>query len=155
MFKPINLFNRRQRVMLSRSDKKDYGVFMEAISESTEINLDRQNKVKNSITYAASKGVVTNNDIYLYGEINLDNKKDIKYLKKFSSAILNPYDISNFIYSNFNYDTGDVFADDNGIYKGYQIMNEPIKWFKFNYCILGKPKRIIIYKYPIRKYGLV
>lgn len=140
--------------MLSRSDKKDYGVFMEAIDETTENNLDKQNKLKHSISYNSSKGVITEQDIYLYGEINLNDKNDINYLNKFKNAILNPYDISSFIYSNFNYETGDVEANEDGIYKGYQIMNDTLKWFKFNHCIIGKPSRIIIYKYPIRKYGI-
>jgi len=140
--------------MLSRSDKKDYGVFMEPIDEATENNLDKQNKIKKSILYKSSKGVINEQDIYLYGEIDLNNKGDINYLKKFKNAILNPYDISSFIYSKFDYETGNVEADENGIYKGYQIMNDVLKWFKFNHCIIGKPSRIIIYKYPIRKYGL-
>ena len=36
MIKQMNLFNTKLKVMLSRSDKRDYGVFMEAISEETE-----------------------------------------------------------------------------------------------------------------------
>ena len=148
MTKVKNIFNIAKTVMLSRSDKKDYGVFMEAIDENTEKNFDKQIKLKDCFVYKTLSGSsVSNNAVYLYGEINLNNKEDIRYLDKFKNAILNPYDTGNWYYTSFDYKTGFVFYNENKqAYLGINFVSDYIEWFKQQYCKLGKPKRIIIYK---------
>lgn len=150
MAKTKCLFNTQKKVILSRSDKGNYGVFMEAISEEIEKGIDKQNDLHGSFQYKTLKGqIATNSNTYLYGEINLNNPKDIAYLERFSKVILNPYDYHNWYYTSFNYDTGYIKANEEGIFKGINFIADPVKWFKYQYCILGKPKRIIIYKNTI------
>lgn len=147
MTKTKCLFNTQKKVILSRSDKGNYTVFMEAITEEIENNIDKQSDIKGSFTYSALKGnIVTSSNTYLYGEIDLDNPKDIKYLNRFKNAILNSYDYHMWYYTSFDYKTGNITANEEGIFKGINFIADPIKWFKYQYCILGKPKRIIIYK---------
>lgn len=142
------LFNTSTKVLLSRSDRKDYRVYIEAIDEKTEENLDKQIKIRGFYKYQTiDKYIVDNNDVLLYGEINLDNKEDINYLDKFKNYILNSWDECNFLYSNFNYEKGEITMDESrGAFIGTNFVANHIKWFKQQYCILGKPKRIIIYK---------
>lgn len=151
MARQRNLFNTQKIVMLSRSDKKDYGIFMEMISEETEHNLDKQSNLKGEFLYSTIRGKkVPSRDVYLYGEINLNNEKDIKYLDKFNKALLNPYDIANWYYTSFDYNTGLITKDEvKNVFLGINFIADYIKWFKFKYCIIGKPKRIIIYKLPL------
>ncbi len=152
MAKTRCLFDTQKRVLLSRSDKGDYGVFMEAITEETELSIDKQNDVHGSFRYQTSKGqIATNSNTYLYGEIDLNNPKDIKYLMRFRNAILNSYDYHQWYYTSFKYETGMITANEEGIFKGINFIADPIKWFKYNHCILGKPKRIIIYKDAIAR----
>lgn len=152
MAKTRCLFNTSKKVILSRSDKGDYAVFMEAITEETEKNIDKQLNAKDFFNYKGLKGnLITNSSTYLYGEINLENPKDIKYLMKFKNAILNSLDYHMWYYTSFDYKTGNITANEEGIFKGINFIANPIMWFKYQYCILGKPKRIIIYKQPIPK----
>lgn len=153
MIKTKCLFNTQKKILLSRSEKLDYAVFMEAITEDDEKNIDKQNKENSSFRFKTTAGsIVNNNNTYLYGEINLDNKKDVNYLLKFHKVILNPYDYHNWYYTSFDYETGNIFYNDlRKAYIGINFISDVIKWFKFNYCIIGKPKRIIIYKQPNRR----
>ena len=146
-----NLFNTQKQVLLSRSDKKEYGVFMEIISEKTEKELDRQMNIYNSFTYNNLHGKqIKSSSVYLYGEVNLDSKKDINYLLKFKNAILNPFDSGNCYYTSFDYETGEIqYNEQKQAYLCVNFIDDYLKWFKYNYCIIGKPKRIIIYKYPL------
>lgn len=145
------LLNTKKKVLLSRSDKGDYGIFMEEISTETEAKIDKQNDIHGSFCYKTFDGfVISNTNTYLYGEIDLNNKKDIKYLMKFGNIILNPYDYHNWYYTSFDYETGNInFDEEQKAWKGINFIADPIKWFKYQYCILGKPKRIIIFKEPI------
>ena len=45
------------------------------------------------------------------------------------------------------YEKGTITSNDEGIYQGYQTY-QVLKWFMYNYCLIGKPKRILIYHYP-------
>ncbi|MBP3201297.1 MAG: hypothetical protein J6M39_06580 [Lachnospiraceae bacterium] len=137
--------------MLSRSDKKDYGVFMEIISEKTEQELDRQMNIHNNFTYINLHGKqIKSSAVYLYGTVNLDNQKDINYLLRYKNAILNPFNSGNWYYTTFNYETGEIqYNEQRKAYLGINFIGDYLKWFKYNYCIIGKPKRIIIYKHPL------
>lgn len=77
--------------------------------------------------------------IVLYGEVDLVKDKDaildFCYIPEYYDA---------HVHSNFNYEEG-TFTTINGIAKSY-ITFDPILWFKYNYCLIGKPKKIIIYK---------
>lgn len=147
------LFNTRKKVVLSHSDSGGYRVCMEAITEEAERKIDKQNDTLLSFSYKTlSNRVITNSTTYLYGEINLNDKKDIDYLLKFKHAILNPYDYHNWYYTSFDFKTGEItYNDDHRAFLGINFLTDTVAWFKFKYCILGKPKRVIIYKEPCPK----
>lgn len=144
MRKRKNILGIKKRVILARFDFNS--IVMEAIDENDEKSLDKQNE-KDNINYFFNNLCLKNKDIVLYGEINLEDKKDIKYLEKYKNIICNPDAISNWIESNFDYEKGTITSNCEGIYKGYQTW-QFLKWFKYNYCLIGKPKRILIYHYP-------
>lgn len=144
MRKQMNILGIKKRVILARFDFNS--IVMEAIDENAEKSLDKQSE-KDNINYFFNNLCLKSKDIVLYGEINLENKKDIKYLEKYKNIICNPDAITNWIKSNFNYEKGTITSNDEGLYKGYQTW-QFLKWFKYNYCLIGKPKRILIYYYP-------
>lgn len=122
------------------------GIRMEAITKKQEEDIEAAIATTGAILYKRKDGVaIKAKDIYLYGEINLDNEEDIEYIEKFN-FIEEPY--GGWIHSNFNYDTGEVTSVRHK-FKGYNT-NNVITWFKYCYCLLGKPKRVIIYNQPER-----
>lgn len=124
---------------------------MEVINKETEEKLDKQIKISESFIYVNLHGnKIPSSSVYLYGEVDLNKKEDIKYLTKYKRAILNPYNTGNWYYSEFDYETGTVkYNESRNAFIGTNFIADFIKWFKFKYCIIGKPQRIIIYKYPI------
>lgn len=151
MAKTKNLFNTQRQVVLSRSDKKDYLVLMEVISPEIEQKLDKQMKINDNFNYVNIHGKkIHSSNVYLYGEVDLNNKADVKYLARYKNAILNPYDTGNWYYTTFDYESGDIIYNENRkAFVGTNFVIDFLKWFKFKYCIIGKPQRVIIYKYPI------
>ena len=124
---------------------------MEVITEDIEKKLDKMMNTHGSFTFINKQGKkIPSSSVYLYGEVDLTNKKDIQYLERYKRAILNPYDIGNWYYTSFNYDTGEITYDENKqAFVGTNFISDFTKWFKFHYCIIGKPSHIIIYKVPI------
>ena len=124
---------------------KPSSVIMQAITESQEQRIDNAPKYFGEIRYEREdKTIIPAKDIYLYGEVDFSNKDDVEYIKKFD--LIDKGDNSNWIYSNFDYDKGCCTTID-GHLKGSPTW-DCIKWFKFCYILLGKPKRIIVYKCP-------
>ena len=151
MEKTRNLFNTKKVTLLSRSEKQDYAVYMEAITEDVEHSLDKMMNIHGSFTFVNKNGYkILSSAVYLYGEVDLTNKKDVQYLERYRKAILNPYDIGNWYYTSFNYETGTItYNEDRQAFLGVNSVSDFLKWFKFHYCMIGKPNRIIIYKLPI------
>ena len=90
------------------------------------------------------KYFVPKRDIFLYGEIDLNNSDDLELIKD-TDIMTDEINQASNIPSDFDYETGDVYANNEGIYKCHDTWNK-LDWFKFNYCLLGKPSKIIIYK---------
>ena len=151
MKKTRNLFNTQKQTLLSRSEKQDYGVFMEVITEDIENKLDKMMNTHGSFIFSNKHGKkIPSSSVYLYGSIDLNNTKDIKYLERYKRAILNPYDISNWYYTSFNYETGEITYNENKqAFIGTNFVYDFLAWFKYHYCIIGKPSHIIIYKVPM------
>ena len=97
----------------------------------------------NSLEYVHVNDNVSINKrhILLYGEVNLNNPSDVEAIKRYCYI---PEDYNAYIHSNFNYDKGN-FVTIDGIAKGC-ITFDALLWFKYNYCLIGKPKKIIIFK---------
>lgn len=142
--KSMNIMGIRQRVVLNHSDKHGK-IILQVLTDEEEEQIDKSIIKYGELTYLLDNKIkVRAKDIYLYGDLDLTNQDDVKLLEKFNKIICDEYAISNFIYSNVDYKTGRVYSDDRGIYLGYSCMNWN-KWFNFNYLLLGKPKKIIIY----------
>lgn len=142
--KSMNIMGIKRRVVLNHSDKSSK-IVLQVLTDSEEEQIDNSILKYGELTYLLDDKIkIRAKDIYLYGDINLENQDDIKLLEKFNKIICDEYAVSNFIYSDVNYKTGRVYSDDRGIYLGYTCMNWN-KWFNFNYLLLGKPKKIIIY----------
>ena len=145
--KKMNMMGRYRRRILNRS--KDGIVVLQELTEKEENQIDNSVIKYGHLTYLLdNKYKINAKHIYLYGDIDLNNKEDLLLLNKFSSIICDEYSPSNFIYSNLDYNTGIVSAEpERNQYIGYTCMNYK-KWFEYNYLLIGKPKKIIIYSIP-------
>lgn len=137
MAKVVNLFGIRKKAILCRTKymgEYTYTV-MKEITESQEKELDDLESIN------IDNKIISKDNIYCYGEIDISNKEDIDYLKKFNIINL---DNENNIHVNYDYEKGNVLIEGN-IAKMSPTWNV-VEWFKYNYLLIGKPKRIIIYK---------
>lgn len=137
MAKVIKLLGIRQKAILSRIKVMGNNVFtvMLPLTEEQEKVLDRDERIE------IDNKIITKDNIYCYGEIDVNNPEDIAYIKKFNIINL---DSSNSVYSNYDYDTGEVIVEGN-VAKTHDCY-DVVKWFKYNYLLIGKPNRILIYK---------
>ena len=117
---------------------------MEPITQEQENEIDNSFAEYGEIRFTRSNGdILKKQNIKLYGDVNLDNDDDLNAIEKYQFI---DEDWRSFIYSNFDYERGTV-----GLVKDkfkYYPTKDPILWFKFNHCLIGKPKKIIIYKIP-------
>lgn len=121
---------------------------MEAIDEDIERQIDNSEKYYGQICYKKDNdNVIPAKNIFLYGELDIENPDDLDNIEMFELIGKNMGD--NFIYTGFNYDDGTIEVHNN-IITGYNTWN-PILWFKYCHCLIGKPKRIIVYKNNIIK----
>lgn len=135
MLKELNLLGIRKKTIVARFDKAQIAV-MEAIDEKTEKNLDK--------LYAWSNGkeIINKDKVFLYGEVNINDNEDRKVIRRVCPM---SDDIAgNQMHSGFDYESGIVHLIDNEF--RWHPAIDPIEWFKYNHCLLGKPKRIIVYK---------
>lgn len=120
---------------------KNIGVYMEAITEQEEKQIDSSVKRNGRLLFKHSSGkVVEGKDIYLYGEVDFNNDDDISQIEKFNLTDNN----GNYMYSNFDYDNG-TFTTINRVVKSFPTW-DCVKWFMYCYCLIGKPQRIIVYR---------
>ena len=137
MAKVLNLLGIRKKAILCRI--KALGNFnytvMRSITEAQEKELDDTEQL------TIDGNIITKDNIYCYGQFDINNDEDINYVKKFN--IIN-FDESNPVYSGYNFVDGSVTIEGN-IAKTYSCYNT-VEWFKYNYLLIGKPNRIIIYK---------
>lgn len=136
--KKLNLLGIRKKVILCRTkDNSGYTYsVMSPIDESQEKELDKYERA------VIDGNEISRKSIYTYGEVDLSNKEDVDFINKLHLS--DDSDKGNIIHSNFNYDKG--FAE----YEGNVAKTRPtwnlLEWFKYNYCLIGKPKRIVIYE---------
>ena len=137
MVKVINLLGIRKKAILCRI--KTLGNFiytvMRPITEEQEKELDDMEKI-------TIDGITIDKDnIYCYGQFDINNEEDLNYIKKFNIINL---EADNAVHSNINYEDGTVAIEGN-IAKTYSCY-DVVKWFKYQYLLIGKPNRIIVYK---------
>lgn len=128
--------------LISSVNKHKKGiVIMEAITEEQEKRIDNSVKYFGYLRFQRDDDVIfENKEIYLYGEVDFDNPEDVAFINNKNFVNVE----GNSIYSTFDYDKG-VYTTIDG-YPKMVTIDDPIRWFKYCYCLLGKPKRIIVYK---------
>lgn len=154
-----NILGTRQRVILchtKRNKDADYNTvtYMEAIDEKQEIAIDKSKLYYGEVIFKTNKEkdidehIVYAKNIIFYGDINLDSEEDLDCIFDFN--LMTPWDafeMNNVMPSNFNYDTG--LCSNKTTFS----CNDRIKWFKYNYCKLGKPEKVICYKVKYDRRG--
>ena len=144
--KTINLYGIRKQVILCRTnDNNKQYVLMQALTKSEEQAIDTYNEYpdlynKDFPFKPNNNNLIKGDNIYFYGEIDFKNKDDVDVINK-----LNLVDSVNggWMYSDFDFHTSKVIIS-NGIKMAPTW--DAVKWFKYNYVLLGKPKRVIVYK---------
>lgn len=138
--------------MLYRSKfntRKYLVVIIEPITEKEEQDIDNYGQRHGEIRYVnKDKVIIPAKDIYLYGEVDFNNEEDLNHIEKFNLIDDDP-DAYNAVYSNFDFDKG-ICTTINGVIKTYPTWNA-LTWFMCKYVLIGKPKRIIVYKKYIKK----
>ena len=140
-----NILKKRKRVFLShiKIDKVHIKIYMEPLDEQVEVQLDRMAKKHIEGYYTTSVHTrIPIKDIINYGDIDINSKEDIDFIKK--APII---DDNNGFYmkSGLDYELGLVFSDEEGIYREYQSWDK-VKLFKLKHCLINKAPKIIIYK---------
>lgn len=118
-------------------------VFMKAIDSVQEKTIDRRG-------YINIEGqTVTRAQIYAYGEIDVNNESHVRIIHDLN--LVDSPDGSN-MHGNFKYNEGiahPIEVIDGLIIREQYVFyptHNPVDWFKYQHCKLGKPKRVIIYK---------
>lgn len=136
MLQEINLLGIRKQAILCHFEKVCDLAVIKEITETDEKNIDK------GLRFNTGTQFIERDKIILYGEIDINNENDIKLIK--NKNLMFPEIVSNIIYSTFDYKSG-IATSINNVYK-MTIEVDPVKWFMYNYCLIGKPKRIIVYK---------
>lgn len=131
----MNLLGIRQKAILYRTKNVGEETFsvIRPLTEQQEKELDEF-----ECTVINNKEI-TRKSIYIYGKVNLDSKDDIAAIKKLNLVVEN----GGSIHSNFDYDKGIALFEDN---VKFRLCFNAVDWFKYNYCLIGKPERIVIYE---------
>lgn len=136
MLQEINLLGIRKQTILCHFEKICDLAVMKEITETDEKNIDK------GLRFNTGTQFIERDKIILYGEIDFNNKNDVKLIK--NKNLMFPKIVSNIVYSTFDYKSG-IATSINNVYKMI-IEVDPVKWFMYNYCLIGKPKRVIVYK---------
>lgn len=136
MLQEINLLGIRKQTILCHFEKICDLAVMKEITETDEKNIDK------GLRFNTGTQFIEKDKIILYGEIDFNNKNDVKLIK--NKNLMFPKIVSNIVYSAFDYKSG-IATSINNVYK-MTIEVDPVKWFMYNYCLIGKPKRVIVYK---------
>lgn len=137
MPKIVNLLGIRNKATLCRIKQMGNLVYtvLRPITKEQEEEIDEKEEINFDGT------IINKDNIYCYGQFDINNKEDINYIKKFNIINL---DDNNPIYTNYDFNKGIVSVEGNVI-KTSECYN-PIEWFKYKYLLIGKPERIIVYK---------
>lgn len=129
--------------------RKGYIIIIEPITAKEEEDIDKSSEIYGSIRYITKDNIIIPaKDIYLYGEVDFNNTDDLNNIRQFG-IINDENDAYNAVYSNFDFEKG-TCTTINGIIKNHPTWN-PVEWFKFKYVLIGKPKRVIVYRKYIKK----
>lgn len=123
---------------IKKNDKTISQTIMRELTKDEELQCEDKSL---SHVHVNDKFSIDKRHIILYGEVDLNNPDDIESIKQFCYI---PEDYDAHVHSKFDYERGE-FTTIEGIAKSH-ITFDPVLWFKYNYCLIGKPKKILIYK---------
>ena len=139
----INIMGIRSKAIMNRTHE-NY-LIMQEITEEEELAIDNAMDTDDTIKFVLEgKYVIPGRDIFLYGHVDTTNPDDLCVIKN-AKIITEEINGAANVPSNFDYGTGDVYSDKEGIFRCHDTWNK-IEWFKLNHLLIGKPKRIIIYR---------
>lgn len=105
-------------------------------------NEEKQCEDDSKLYIELDNGICIKKDrIILYGDIDIKNQNDLNSIAYYCYI---PEDYNAILHAHFDYDKGS-FTTKDGIAKD-TITYDPILWFKYNHCLIGKPKKVLIYK---------
>ncbi len=116
-------------------------VILVPITAKEEKSID----VNNRFTLNLNSGdyTIPMDNIYMYGDINPDNDDDLDMI--FNQELIDSNeDTPCFVPSSFDYDKAEIIAIDNIVKRSPTW--KPIKWFKWNYTLIGKPSKVVCCK---------
>lgn len=136
--KTIKLLGIREKTSLCRISKlKDnYTILLRVLSKDEEKELDDNQRI------IIDNVAISKDNILCYGEIDLDVEDDYNFIE--SLNLINDSDNSNCIPSSIDWNKGVAYTNINVL--RYVPTLDVMKWFEYNYILIGRPKRIIIYK---------
>lgn len=133
--KEINLLGIRKRAILCRTS----GIGEPTFTVMCPLTAKQEKELDMYENTTINERRITRKSIYIYGEVNLDNQSDLDVIKKLNISNAD----GNNVYSNFDYEKGIVTYEDKVTLK---LTWNVLDWFKYNYCLIGKPARIVIYE---------
>lgn len=105
------------------------------ISEKQEKELE-----ENSFLQLPNGFIIKGEKVVTYGEHNINTDEGKNYI---DSINICSKDSDNWIYTDINFKTGEVFERDGKFYQTTTWNN--VIWFKYNLCLIGNPKRVLIF----------
>lgn len=155
MIKQFEILGSKKRTVLYRSsDKRRFEyVIMQPITIEEEQDIERSKEETDHFSFYPADNVgVYDKNIFCYGSIDFHNEDDIKVINDANILDMNIMNKSDYIPKYFDYENGIIATDEKGILISSPTWNK-IEWFKYNYCLLGKPERVIIYKVDAKDYS--
>ena len=136
--KTMNILGSRSYTILYRTETSSISKYrvMLPITEKQEEELD-----KKKMLTLNSDFTINGDKVLTYGEHEVDKKEGRNYLRSINICSL---DSENFVYTNIDYKTGQVYSDENGKFLQSPTWDN-IVWFMYNLCLLGNPQRIVIF----------
>lgn len=147
MIKRLPLPLTGEQTTLYRSDgiSGKYKVVLAKLTKAEEDEIDNYYKTHGVYLYTKNgKFVAKDKNIISYGELNINSKEDINFIrdKHLMDSIQDIY-----IPLGYDYNTNQIVYDiKDGKYYKNRLIGDPLEWFKYKHGCIGKPKRIIIYK---------
>lgn len=136
--KTMNILGSRSYTILYRTETSSISKYrvMLPITEKQEEELDKKKMLTLNADFT-----INGDKVLTYGEHEVDKKEGRNYLRSINICSLGS---ENFVYTNIDYKTGQVYSDDNGKFLQFPTWDN-IVWFMYNLCLLGNPQRIVIF----------
>lgn len=129
--------NKLKKVMLCRIDKRK--LMLSVLSDAEEAQIDESDNIADTKFWDNGETIVPQRDIKCYGSVKVNSEEDMFNIGNIGIVPKT----GGYIPSGFNYETKRCITN-NGIMTHYPTFNH-VLWFKYNYTLIGRPSKIIIY----------